>query len=127
MDMPTYQYSCSDCGHDLEAVQSFTDDSLVDCPACGKPALRKVFGNVGVVFKGPGFYRTDSRKDGSPAATGKADSAAKKEGAATAGSSSTDSGKDVSTKPSAKSSGDGAGSGSGGTTASTKTSGSSAG
>ncbi|MFM9135002.1 MAG: FmdB family zinc ribbon protein [bacterium] len=58
--MPTYQYACSDCGHELEAVQSFTDDPLTECPECGG-ALRKRFGNVGVVFKGSGFYRTDSR------------------------------------------------------------------
>ena len=58
--MPTYQYACTECGHDLEAVQSFTDDALTVCPACsGK--LRKVFSPVGVVFKGSGFYRTDSR------------------------------------------------------------------
>lgn len=59
--MPTYQYACADCGHDLEAVQSFSDDPLTVCPECGG-TLRKVFGNVGVVFKGSGFYRTDSRK-----------------------------------------------------------------
>ena len=58
--MPTYQYACSDCGHELEAVQSFTDDPLTVCPECGG-TLRKRFGNVGVVFKGSGFYRTDSR------------------------------------------------------------------
>lgn len=59
--MPTYEYACADCGHDLEAVQSFSDDPLTVCPECGG-TLRKVFGNVGVVFKGSGFYRTDSRK-----------------------------------------------------------------
>ena len=59
--MPTYQYSCTDCGHFFEAVQSFSDDSLTVCPECeGK--LRKVFNAVGVVFKGSGFYRTDSRE-----------------------------------------------------------------
>lgn len=58
--MPTYEYACADCGHDLEAVQSFSDDPLTVCPECGG-TLRKVFGNVGVVFKGSGFYRTDSR------------------------------------------------------------------
>ena len=58
--MPTYEYACTACGHDLEAVQSFSDDPLTECPECGG-ALRKVFGNVGVVFKGSGFYRTDSR------------------------------------------------------------------
>ena len=58
--MPTYQYSCTECGHFLEAVQSFSDDSLTVCPECdGK--LRKVFNAVGVVFKGSGFYRNDSR------------------------------------------------------------------
>ena len=67
--MPTYQYACTDCGHRFEAVQAFTDDSLTTCPVCaGK--LRKVYGSVGVVFKGSGFYRTDSRaasSDMSPA------------------------------------------------------------
>jgi putative FmdB family regulatory protein len=58
--VPTYQYSCTDCGHFFEAVQSFSDDSLTVCPECdGK--LRKVFNAVGVVFKGSGFYRNDSR------------------------------------------------------------------
>lgn len=69
--MPTYQYSCTDCGHFFEAVQSFSDDSLTVCPECeGK--LRKVFNAVGVVFKGSGFYRNDSRgstTSTSPAAT----------------------------------------------------------
>ncbi|ADD45942.1 FmdB family zinc ribbon protein [Stackebrandtia nassauensis] len=60
--MPTYQYVCTKCGHDLEARQSFTDKALTDCPSCGiDGALRKQFGSVGVVFKGSGFYRTDSR------------------------------------------------------------------
>lgn len=58
--MPTYQYRCTSCGHDLEAVQKFSDASLTECPNCGGP-LRKVFNAVGVVFKGSGFYRTDSR------------------------------------------------------------------
>lgn len=58
--MPTYQYVCTACGHDFEAVQSFSDDPLTACPECGG-ALRKKFGAVGVVFKGSGFYRTDSR------------------------------------------------------------------
>ena len=58
--MPTYQYACTECGNQLEAVQSFSDAALTECPACqGK--LRKVFSAVGVVFKGSGFYRTDSR------------------------------------------------------------------
>lgn len=58
--MPTYQYSCTECGHFFEAVQSFSDDSLTVCPEC-EGRLRKVFNAVGVVFKGSGFYRTDSR------------------------------------------------------------------
>jgi putative FmdB family regulatory protein len=62
--MPTYQYRCTTCGHDLEAVQKFTDTALTECPNCGG-SLRKVFNPVGVVFKGSGFYRTDSRNGGS--------------------------------------------------------------
>lgn len=58
--MPTYQYQCTDCGNALEVRQSFTDDALTVCPACDG-TLRKVFNAVGVVFKGSGFYRTDSR------------------------------------------------------------------
>ena len=58
--MPTYQYRCTTCGHDLEAVQKFTDAALTECPNCAG-SLRKVFNAVGVVFKGSGFYRTDSR------------------------------------------------------------------
>ena len=59
--MPTYQYQCSECNEALEIVQSFSDDALTVCPACGKESLKKVYGSVGVVFKGSGFYRTDSR------------------------------------------------------------------
>lgn len=58
--MPTYEYRCKDCGEHLEVVQSFKDDALTECPACGG-GLRKVFGNIGITFKGSGFYRTDSR------------------------------------------------------------------
>lgn len=58
--MPTYQYACTECGHQLEAVQSFTDEPLTECPQC-TGRLRKQFSAVGVVFKGSGFYRTDSR------------------------------------------------------------------
>ncbi len=58
--MPTYQYSCTECGHFFEAVQSFSEDSLTVCPEC-EGRLRKVYNAVGVVFKGSGFYRTDSR------------------------------------------------------------------
>jgi putative FmdB family regulatory protein len=61
--VPTYQYACTACDHRFEAVQSFTDSSLTECPACSGP-LRKVFSSVGIVFKGSGFYRTDSRSGG---------------------------------------------------------------
>ena len=60
--MPTYQYACTVCEHGFEVVQSFTDDALTECPQC-QGRLRKVFGSVGVVFKGSGFYRTDSRSN----------------------------------------------------------------
>ena len=66
--VPTYQYSCTECGHFFEAVQSFSDDSLTVCPECSG-RLRKVFNAVGVVFKGSGFYRTDSRSSGKTEAT----------------------------------------------------------
>lgn len=62
--MPTYQYQCDACGEPLEVVQSFSDDALTVCPMCNAPELRKVYGSVGVVFKGSGFYRTDSRGSG---------------------------------------------------------------
>ncbi|MFD4970122.1 FmdB family zinc ribbon protein [Streptomyces sp. NPDC058424] len=58
--MPTYQYQCTECGEGLEAVQKFTDDALTECPGCGG-RLKKVFSAVGIVFKGSGFYRNDSR------------------------------------------------------------------
>jgi putative FmdB family regulatory protein len=58
--MPTYEYQCKSCGTHHDVVQKFGDDPLTECPSCGGP-LRKVFGAVGVVFKGSGFYKTDSR------------------------------------------------------------------
>jgi putative FmdB family regulatory protein len=58
--LPTYEYACTACGHRLDAVQSFTDDPLSICPECDG-ALRKVYGAVGIAFKGSGFYKTDSR------------------------------------------------------------------
>ena len=99
--MPTYQYACTACGEQLEAVQSFTDAALTECPACGG-ALRKVFSAVGVVFKGSGFYKTDSRT------TAKSDSG-KSDGAGGGGkadggkgdTSKSDSGKTESAKPAA--------------------------
>ncbi len=64
--MPTYQYSCTECGHFFEQFQNFSEDSLTTCPEC-TGRLRKVFNAVGVVFKGSGFYRTDSRSGPVPA------------------------------------------------------------
>ena len=64
LTVPTYQYACSSCDHQFEAVQSFSDDPLTECPACPDGRVRKRYGSVGVVFKGSGFYRTDSRKEG---------------------------------------------------------------
>lgn len=58
--MPTYAYACTQCGNRFDAVQSFSDAALTECPACGGP-VRKQYGSVGVTFNGSGFYRTDSR------------------------------------------------------------------
>jgi putative FmdB family regulatory protein len=69
--VPTYQYACTACDHRFEAVQSFTDAALTECPACSG-TLRKVFSSVGIVFKGSGFYRTDSRSGGSSSSSEKA-------------------------------------------------------
>ena len=66
--MPTYEYRCTACDEHLEVVQSFKDEPLTKCPNCGKKALRKVFSPVGIVFKGSGFYKTDSRGGGKGAA-----------------------------------------------------------
>ncbi len=91
--MPTYQYRCQDCQSPLEVVQKFTDDPLTECPSC-QGSLRKVFSAVGVVFKGSGFYATDSRatkkKPGSSAKSDKADS--KPSGGESKASSSTSGG-----------------------------------
>ena len=63
--MPTYEYACSSCDTTHDVVQKMTDPTLTECPACGEPTLRKLFNGVGVVFKGSGFYRNDSRSSGS--------------------------------------------------------------
>ena len=70
--MPTYQYACTECGHAFEQFQSFSDDALTECPQC-QGRLRKLYNAVGVVFKGSGFYRTDSRKPEKPESTPKQD------------------------------------------------------
>ena len=96
--MPTYQYACTACGHQLEAVQSFSDEPLTDCPAC-EGRLRKLFNSVGIVFKGSGFYRTDSRSSGSDTASstsasksGTSDSSSSGSTTSTSSSSGTSSG-----------------------------------
>ncbi len=66
--MPTYEYACKSCGEHLEVVQSFKDEALTECPNCGG-TLRKVFGNIGIAFKGSGFYKTDSRSSSSASKT----------------------------------------------------------
>jgi putative FmdB family regulatory protein len=83
--VPTYQYQCTECGNSLEVRQSFTDDALTVCPSC-EGTLRKVFNAVGVVFKGSGFYRTDSRAGSSSTVPAKSESGAS--GASGNGSSS---------------------------------------
>ncbi|HEX3907039.1 MAG TPA: FmdB family zinc ribbon protein [Mycobacteriales bacterium] len=87
--MPTYQYRCTECGDELEAVQKFTDEPLSVCPVCNGQ-LRKLFSAVGVVFKGSGFYKTDSRSSSKPT-TAKKDGAATGETSSSSGDSSGDS------------------------------------
>ena len=76
--MPTYQYTCTECGDPVEVVQKFTDEPLTVCSACGG-RLRKVFSPVGIVFKGSGFYRTDSRKGSSVLSADKPEKSEKSE------------------------------------------------
>lgn len=75
--MPTYSYHCDSCGHDFEAVQRFADDPLRECPQCGSP-IRRVIQPVGVVFKGSGWYITDSRPKSATEGSSGSDKAAKK-------------------------------------------------
>ena len=98
--MPTYQYACTACGHQLEAVQSFSDEPLTVCPDC-EGRLRKVFSAVGVVFKGSGFYRTDSRNDSKSSASSTTSGSAKSESSKSE-STKTDSAKSESTKSDSK-------------------------
>ena len=86
--MPTYEYACSNCESNHEIVQSMSDPTLTTCPSCGQEALRKQFGNVGVVFKGSGFYRNDSR-DKKSNTGGSSSSATSSSSPSTSGSTST--------------------------------------
>lgn len=112
--MPTYQYACTACGHQLEAVQSFSDEPLTECPAC-EGRLRKLFNSVGIVFKGSGFYRTDSRTSGSDTGSGGA-KPAKSDSSSSGGDSGSSSGSTAassssSSAPSSSSSSNGSGGG----------------
>ena len=104
--MPTYQYACTNAEgkHEFELVQSFTDAPVSECPECGA-SVRKVYGSVGVVFKGSGFYRTDSRKSASSSETASSGSSSSKE-------SSSSTSKDSSTSSPAPAASTTAGSGS---------------
>ena len=75
--MPTYQYVCTECGEPLEVVQKFSDEALTECPACNG-RLRKVFSAAGIIFKGSGFYRTDSRGSGSSSSSSSSSSGGSK-------------------------------------------------
>jgi putative FmdB family regulatory protein len=85
--VPTYQYACTECGDKLEVVQRFSDDPLTVCAACGGK-LRKVFSPVGIVFKGSGFYRTDSRSGSVASASANGDGKSGSEGSSDGSSSS---------------------------------------
>jgi putative FmdB family regulatory protein len=113
--LPTYEYACTACGHRLEAVQKFSDDPLTECPECGG-ALRKVYGAVGIVLKGSGFYKTDSRAAAASNGNGNGKSKDKDKESSTSStsdSSSKDS-KDSSKSDSGSGTSDGGNSGGGG-------------
>ena len=107
--MPTYEYRCKDCGHEFEAVQSFTDDAISVCPTCGG-TVKKRFGNVGISFKGSGFYKTDTRSSSSSSGTsssstaGSTSSSGSDSGSSDSGTSSSDSGSSSSSSTSSTSS-----------------------
>ena len=109
--MPTYSYACTECSNKFDVVQAFTDDSLTECPKCAG-RLRKVFGKVGVVFKGSGFYRTDSREserssssgsssNGSESSSTTSSSSSEKSGSSDKAASSSSSEKSSSSAPAA--------------------------
>ena len=87
--MPTYSYACTECDNKFDLVQSFTDDSMTECPQCDG-RLRKLFGKVGVVFKGSGFYRTDSREAAKNAAKNSSSGSSSESSTSTEKSTSTD-------------------------------------
>ena len=85
--MPTYSYACTECGNRFDAVQAFSDDALTTCPKCSG-RLRKLFNSVGVVFKGSGFYRTDSRESAKSSESTTASSSSSEKSSANGSSSS---------------------------------------
>ncbi len=110
--MPTYQYQCTECGENLEVVQKFTDDALTICPNC-QGALRKVYSAVGIVFKGSGFYRTDSRSSSTSSSGSSSAAKSNSSGGASSDGASSGSGSAASSStPSTGSAGSGASSGS---------------
>ena len=94
--MPTYEYRCKSCSHELEVQQSFTDDPLTDCPSCGASTLKKVFGNIAVTFKGSGFYKTDNRSGASSSSSSSSDSSSSDSKSETKSESKSDSKSDTS-------------------------------
>ena len=100
--MPKYEYACKSCGERLEVVQSFTDDPLTECPACGG-VLRKVFSAPAISFKGKGFYRTDNR-GGRPSTETKSDSKPDKADSGSKSETKTESSSSSDSKPAAKAS-----------------------
>ena len=100
--MPTYSYACTECDNRFDAVQAFTEDALTTCPQCSG-RLRKLFNSVGVVFKGSGFYRTDSRESGKGSASVSAEKSSSSESSGSSGSS--DSGSSSDSTPSSPKSG----------------------
>ncbi|TCC16636.1 FmdB family zinc ribbon protein [Kribbella speibonae] len=116
--MPTYQYQCTDCGEALEVRQSFTDDALTVCPNC-QGNLRKVFNAVGVVFKGSGFYRTDSRSSGKSSVPAKSEASSSSSGSSSSGSSSNGSSSNGSSSTSSSSASSSSGSSSSGSSSGT--------
>ena len=109
--MPTYEYACRDCGSHLEVVQSFSDDPLTECPHCAGQ-LKKVFGSIGITFKGSGFYKTDSRS-GSSATKPSGDGA--KEAKESSGDGAKETTKETKKEPASTSSSSGSDSSSSGT------------
>jgi putative FmdB family regulatory protein len=99
--VPTYQYACTNPGgkHEFELVQSFTDEPVSECPECGV-SVRKVYGSVGVVFKGSGFYRTDSRKSATASESSSSNGSSSNGSSSNGSSSSSSSSKESTATPS---------------------------